>query len=211
MHVAPESEFDLPAWFRQFGHINVMQASHNERLREGVVFLPPPGHAVTVHDHHLGLEALGRTDRPHQTITDLFASAAKCCGERTLGVILSGSLSDGSKGLRALHEAEGLTVIQSDAEYGDMPANALGQVPDTTFRLKATDIGLTLDLLARRNAGLESGLATAVRVLNDRIALLVRLLEQSRGNAATHQYLSTELDSLRAVLRSLEALLSESE
>src|SRR3982751_2263702 len=102
-----------------------MQASHNERVREGVVFLPPSGHAVTVHDHHLSVEALGRTVRPHQTITDLFSSAAKCCGERTIGVILSGSLSDGSKGLRAVHDAGGLTVIQSDAQYGDMPASAL--------------------------------------------------------------------------------------
>jgi len=67
-----------------------------------------------------------------------------------------------------------------------------------------------LDLMARRNAELESGLASAVRLLKDRVALLVRLVEQSKGNAATHRYLSTELTSLRGELRSAEKLLSGS-
>ena len=72
---------------------------------------------------------------------------------RVIGVILSGRLADGSKGLRAVQERGGLTVIQNldDAEYRDMPANVQGHVPEATFRLKATDIGLTLDLLARRD------------------------------------------------------------
>ena len=112
-----------------------------------------------------------------------------------------------------MHEAGGLTVIQSpdDAEQCDMPANALKEVPQATFRLNGTDIGLTLDLLARRKAGLESGLSSAVRLLKGRIDLLVRLLTQSTGNEATHCYLSTELKSLHGELRSVEKLLAESQ
>jgi two-component system, chemotaxis family, protein-glutamate methylesterase/glutaminase len=81
-------------------------------------------------------------------------------------VILSGYLADGSQGLRAVHEAGGLTIIQNpeDAEQWDMPTNALKEVPEATFSLNGTDIGLTLDLMARRNAELESGLSSAVRL-----------------------------------------------
>lgn len=45
LHTAPDSAYDLSAWFRQLGHIEVVQASENQRLREGVVFVPSPGHA----------------------------------------------------------------------------------------------------------------------------------------------------------------------
>jgi hypothetical protein len=50
-----------------------------------------------------------------------------------------------------------------------------------------------------------------VRLLKDRIALLVRLVEQSKGNEATHGYLSTELNSLTGELQSVENLFSESQ
>ncbi|MBA3754149.1 MAG: hypothetical protein H0X01_08450 [Nitrospira sp.] len=70
--------------------------------------------------------------------------------------------------------------------------------------------GPTLHLLARRNAELETGLSSSVRLLKERIALLIRLLAQSKGNEATSRYLSTELSALRGELRSVEELLSES-
>jgi two-component system, chemotaxis family, protein-glutamate methylesterase/glutaminase len=213
LHVAADSDFDLSKWFQQFGHIEIRETRQPERLCEGVVFVAPPGHSVTVHDGQLGLHTLERMTSPRQTINRLFESAATAYGNRVIGVILSGYLADGSQGLRAVHEVGGLTIIQNpeDAEQWDMPANALKQVPEATFRLNGTDIGLTLDLMARRNAELESGLASAVRLLKDRVALLVRLVEQSKGNEATHRYLATELKSLRGELRSVENLLSESQ
>ena len=199
LHVDPDSDFDLSKWFRQFGHIEIRETRQGERLYEGAVFVAPPRHSVTVHDGQLGLETLERTTSPRHTINRLFESAAKAYRDRVIGVILSGYLADGSQGLRAVHEAGGLTIIQNpeDAEQSDMPANALQQVPEVTFNLNGADIGLTLDLMARRNAELESGVASAVRLVKDRIALLVRLVEQTKGNEATHRYLSTELTSLR--------------
>jgi two-component system, chemotaxis family, protein-glutamate methylesterase/glutaminase len=213
LHVAPDSDFDLSKWFTQFGHIEIRETRHGERLREGMVFVAPPGHSITIQDGQLDLETLERITSPRQTINRLFASGAKAYGDRVIGVILSGYLADGSQGLRAVHEAGGLTIIQNpeDAEQWDMPTNALKEVPEATFSLNGTDIGLTLDLMARRNAELESGLSSAVRLLKERIALLVRLVEQSKGNEPTHRYLSTELKSLREELRSVEHLLSASQ
>ena len=212
LHVAPESSFDLSKWLRQFGHIQVVETRQSERLHEGRVFVAPPGQSLIVQGGQLSLEGGERIVTPRNTINRLFESAAQAHGDRVIGVILSGRLTDGSKGLRTVHESGGLTVIQNpeDAEYGDMPANALAQVPEATFRLNATDIGPTLDLLARRNAELEPGLSSAVRLLKERIALLLRLLAQSRGNEATSRYLSTALHTLHGELRSVEQLLSES-
>jgi two-component system, chemotaxis family, protein-glutamate methylesterase/glutaminase len=212
LHVAPDSAFGLATWFQQFGHIEIIKTGPSERLREGVVFVAPSGQSLTIRDDRLRLEALNRTGIARDTINLLFESAARAYGDRSIGVVLSGFLADGSQGLRAVNEAGGLTVIQNpaEAEYPDMPANALAQVPEATFRLNAKDIGPTLDLLARRNGELETGLSSAVRLLKDRIALLIRLVEQSKGNEATYRYLSTELKSLRGELQSVENLLSES-
>ncbi len=71
------------------------------------------------------------------------------------------------------------------------------------------DIGPALNLLARRNAELETGLSSAVRLLKNRIALLVRLL-QSKGNEVTFRYCLKDLDSLHGEFRFVEHFLSES-
>lgn len=48
-----------------------------------------------------------------------------------IGVLLSGTLDDGTDGLRVIQECGGLAVVQrpEDALFGDMPSNALQLVP----------------------------------------------------------------------------------
>jgi chemotaxis response regulator CheB len=102
------------------------------------------------------------------TINHMFKSAASRYGERVIGVILTGLLRDGTEGLKAVHQAGGLTVVQDprEAEYGDMPGNAMEKLP-VTFCLELGQIGPALELLVRRSARFETGLAVAVRTLRD--------------------------------------------
>jgi chemotaxis response regulator CheB len=60
-------------------------------------------------------------------IDALFQSLGRHAGPRTIGVILSGILKDGSPGLSAIKEAGGLAFVQvpGEAEYKDMPSNAV--------------------------------------------------------------------------------------
>ena len=93
-----------------------------------------------------------------------------------------------------------------DAEYPEMPTNAMEGLP-VTFCLNLADIGPALELLVRRTTRFETGLAVAVRTLRNRIALLVRLIEQSRRNPGTHEFLRSELLSLRRDVQSIDHLL----
>jgi two-component system chemotaxis response regulator CheB len=125
-------------------------------------------------------------------------------------VILTGMLRDGTAGLKAVHEAGGLTIVQNpaDAEYSDMPNSAMTNMP-VTFCLNLAEIGLALDLLVRRKAGLETGLTVSIRMLKERTALLVRLIDQSKGNDQTLSYLSSELHALERDVKSIQALLNQ--
>ena len=127
-----------------------------------------------------------------------------------IGVILSGLLMDGTAGLRAIHDAGGVSIVQdpAEAEYPDMPTNAMKNLP-VTFCLRLSDIGPTLGLLARRTTKLETGLATAVRMLRKRVELIECLLSQSKENLSTSQFLSTEKASLQCDLASIRNLPNE--
>jgi two-component system chemotaxis response regulator CheB len=71
-----------------------------------------------------------RENHARPAIDPLFRSAAACCGPRTIGVVLTGRLKDGSSGLRAIQRCGGLTVVQDplDAAVPEMPRHALERV-----------------------------------------------------------------------------------
>jgi len=147
---------------------------------------------------------------PLVTINTLFESAAQQYGHRVIGVILTGMLKDGTEGLKAVHEAGGITIVQdpAGAEYPDMPASAMKDLP-VTFCLQLRDIGATLDLLARRKTELETGLGVSVRLVKERVAFLARLMAQSRTNLVTFQFLSMEMAALQRDLSLLEGLVTK--
>ena len=207
LHLPTGSIHDLGVSLGRFTRIPFVSVEKSEPLRESIIFLPPPGRSMTFHRGMITVETRSPA-RPVTTINRLFASAAKAFGHRVIGVILSGLLRDGTEGLRAVHEAGGLTVVQDPrkAEYPDMPANAMEDLP-VTFCLNLSDIGPALELLVRRDTRFETGLALAVRTLRKRVALLVSLSEQSRRNPGTHDFLKKELASLRHDLESVDRLI----
>jgi two-component system, chemotaxis family, protein-glutamate methylesterase/glutaminase len=97
-----------------------------EYLRRGRCYLGTP-------DHHLTVDPGGRVHlvpdsfyRAHN-IDIMFSSLARHMGRRTIGVVLSGLLKDGTLGLRAIKETGGVALVQSpeEADYPDMPMNAI--------------------------------------------------------------------------------------
>jgi two-component system chemotaxis response regulator CheB len=106
----------------------VLVADQGERFEPGTVYIGEPAQHLT-----LVARALGEVvDDPHRTYRNrtvdlLFNSVARHGGSRTIGVVLSGSLDDGSRGLAAIHKAGGLTMVltpEQPPRHG-MPESAI--------------------------------------------------------------------------------------
>jgi two-component system CheB/CheR fusion protein len=92
----------------------------------GHVYLIPPKKEMIISNGRL---LLSERDRQHELslpIDVFFRSLAQDCGRRAIAVVLSGGGSDGSRGIRAVHDAGGLVVVQDteSAQFDGMPKTA---------------------------------------------------------------------------------------
>jgi two-component system chemotaxis response regulator CheB len=116
-------------------------------LRSGRIYVCVADHHLLLSDGHISVRSGPRENGYRPAVDPLFRSAARFFGPRAIGVVLSGTLSDGAAGLAAIRREGGLAVVQdpADALYPGMPNHALEWV-SADFVAPATEIG---PLLAR--------------------------------------------------------------
>ncbi|MDP9149833.1 MAG: histidine kinase, partial [Myxococcota bacterium] len=92
------------------------------------VYVIPPNGTIGVKEGVLSLSSRSRDPhKPHMSIDLFFEALAADLGPRGVGVVLSGTGSDGTRGLAAIKAAEGVTLAQepSTAKFGGMPESAV--------------------------------------------------------------------------------------
>ena len=129
----------------RYCELPVKEAAKNEPLRPSVVYLAPPDHHLRVEDHHLSVTDGPPVNFSRPSIDVTFDSVAARCGDRAIGVVLSGGGRDGAKGLRRIKDAGGVTIVQDPAEarVSAMPRFALA-ADHVDFKLPVAEIGPTL-------------------------------------------------------------------
>lgn len=116
----------LPAILARECPLPVVIPEFGEALRHGVCYVGHPDrHLVMGPNAHWAY--LVDSQYRGRNIDELFCSLARYADGRTIGVILSGSLDDGSAGLKAIKDAGGMALVQSpeQAAFPDMPRNAI--------------------------------------------------------------------------------------
>ncbi len=91
------------------------------------VYLIPPKKEMIISGGRLLLSERDRQQHELSLPIDVFfRSLAQDCGRRAIAVVLSGGGSDGSRGIRAVHDAGGLVVVQDteSAQFDGMPKTA---------------------------------------------------------------------------------------
>lgn len=156
------AETCLPSILDRESRIRVKPAEDGEPLRPGKVLLAPPGHHLVVTKDSTSLSRGPRENGFRPAIDVLFRSAAVSHGAHVIGVILSGSLDDGSAGLVAIRLRGGAGIAQSpdEALHSSMPQAAIDAAAVDHVVPSEKIPALVLDLVGGRPSSAAPGPAS---------------------------------------------------
>ncbi len=140
---------ELPQVLGRVTKMPVRLAEDVTAIEPNVVYVAPPDGAVTCVE--AVLRVAPRNDRAVLPIDALFRSLATDQGSRAIGVILSGTASDGTLGAKAIKAEGGITFAQDDtARFDGMPHSAIA-AGAIDFILPASGIATEIDHIAHHS------------------------------------------------------------
>ncbi len=141
-HLSPPHKSILPEIIQRFTSMPVAQVTDGIPVQPNQVYVIPPGVDLALTDGHLSL-LKPEAARGHRLPIDFFfRTLARDQHERAIGVVLSGSGSDGSLGVKSIKAEGGLTIAQAPetAAFDDMPRSAIA-TQDVDFILPPAKMG----------------------------------------------------------------------
>ncbi|MCU1313110.1 MAG: Signal Transduction Histidine Kinase [Acidobacteriaceae bacterium] len=125
-HLDPTSAGSLPAMLSRFSNLPVSEVTDGIEVKPDHVYVIPPNASMTIKGNSLRLGSRAPSGQ-HLPIDLFFHSLAAEAGTRGIGVVLSGTATDGTDGCRAIKAAGGITFAQNEAsaKFAGMPRNAI--------------------------------------------------------------------------------------
>lgn len=153
LHIPAQGPSLMPDILSRAGPLPATHPVDGEEIRRGHIYVAPPDHHLFLEQGRMRVVRGPKENRHRPAIDPLFRSAAGAYGPHVVGVILTGSLDDGTAGLWAIKKRGGVAVVQdpNDALYPSMPSSALAHV-QVDYRLLMTEMGATLVQLVNQPA-----------------------------------------------------------
>jgi two-component system CheB/CheR fusion protein len=126
-HLDPKHGSALQEILARTTKIPVTEVTQGVVVQPDHAYVIPANTNLTIKNGMLQLGSRVLTHGQHMPINDFFLSLAENAGQQAIGVILSGTASDGTEGCRAIKAAGGITFAQDEesAKYDSMPRNAV--------------------------------------------------------------------------------------
>ncbi len=125
-HLSPDHESLLVPILSKKTEMKVQDIDDMEKIVPNNVYVIPYNKEIEVLDGHIQLIPRPQNKSSNLSIDVLFSSLAETHKENVIGIILSGSASDGTRGLSEIKEAGGITFAQDDsAKFTSMPHSAI--------------------------------------------------------------------------------------
>ncbi|WP_158964126.1 chemotaxis protein CheB [Chachezhania sediminis] len=127
-HMSPKHKSLLSTLLSRETPLNVVEVTHAMPLEARTIYVSTPGYDITVTEGQVHRELpRGHPAEPKPSADRLFASIARSSKQASVGIVLSGTGSDGSYGVQDIREAGGITISQDPAscKYDTMPVSAV--------------------------------------------------------------------------------------
>jgi two-component system, chemotaxis family, CheB/CheR fusion protein len=123
-HLATGQESMLPEILSRFTKMPVNKVQSGEQIDSNQIYVIPSGTAMTIENGTLQLKPKREFHKP---IDEFLVSLAHEKKTHSIGIILSGTGTDGTDGLKSIKGEGGITFAQDpkSAQYPDMPKNAI--------------------------------------------------------------------------------------
>jgi two-component system CheB/CheR fusion protein len=126
-HLDPKHHSILTELLARETAMPVKEVTDGVVLRPNHIFVIPPNASLAIEDHRLRLGPREQDRGGHMPIDHFMRSLAEQHGNQAIGVILSGSGSDGTLGMAEIQAQGGVTFAQNEAsaKYDSMPRSAI--------------------------------------------------------------------------------------
>ncbi|MBL8800170.1 MAG: PAS domain-containing protein, partial [Planctomycetia bacterium] len=179
-HLSPDFKSLMDELLARKTRIPIHRAADGMQVEANAIYLIPPKKDMIIVDGRLRLTDKDPNQLVALPIDHFFRSLAQDVGECAVGIVLSGTGSDGSRGIRDIHEAGGLVIAQTPetAKFDGMPnsANLTGavdlqlppeQIPDALLKYVRHPFGSADGADSAEAPPAESGIAAVFRSLRD--------------------------------------------
>lgn len=223
-HLSPTHKSMMVELLNRVTNIPVIEIQNGIVIKSKTIYMTPENTDIYVNNGKIYLKAIESTYGPKPSVNYFFNTLAQTYGSKAIGIILSGTGSDGAFGIRSIKASGGITITQSPstAKYDGMPISAIntGKVDIVVpIDLMATELARIIENLDKNvGDGLnERSLQQIYRLIFDEKGVdfsqykrntLVRRIER-RMAALKISTLSDYLDSLRADLEEVHNLYND--
>lgn len=151
LHLAPQRTGELLAGLNRSSHLEVRWAEDQQPVQPGVVYMAPANRHMVLNNDGIHVLFGPRESGARPSIDVLFRSAAATHRSQVVGVILSGTLDDGARGLQAIQRCGGTTIMLDPrtVDGAAMPLRAIQEV-EVDHCLAVHEIAPLLQELAAR-------------------------------------------------------------
>jgi two-component system chemotaxis response regulator CheB len=180
LHLSKKSNANVITMaFQKQTTLNCQVATEGAKIKKGHLYLAPPEHHLMIRNGHIHLTQGPHENKYRPSIDVLFRSVAVHYGHRTIGIILTGLLDDGTSGMSAVEKAGGICIVQdpADAEYGDMPRSVLNNM-EVDYKVTLTKIPSVVEVLMSQPLPSEKAIPIELKIEADITEKLMSDLNQ---------------------------------
>jgi two-component system CheB/CheR fusion protein len=126
-HLSPDYKSLMAELLSKHTDMEVKEADHDMIIEPNCIYVIPNKKLISLRKGRLQLDEKLKSRAPNHAVDIFFESLAKDQGKKAVGIVLSGTGTDGTKGLAAIKREGGITVVQDplSAAFDGMPNSAL--------------------------------------------------------------------------------------